>query len=414
MISGSFVACLATFAGLANAWLPNEGDKPILDKRGLSLFDGYDAVEKRWLSQKTPIRGVNLGSLFIFEPWIDWQEWQTMGCSGQKSEFDCVLNTGQDRSNAAFQKHYGSYITKADLDEMMSYGLNTIRVPLGYWLKEDMIESGAKFPRGGLTYLTQLCGWASDRGFYIILEVSLHGAPGAQEPNQPFTGQYASTAGFYSDYNYGRAVQWLEWITNIIHTKTEYRNVGMLEVVNEPLAWDKAVPSMRSTYYKNAYAAIRKVETNLGVSSGSRLHIQMMNSKWGSGNPTEFLTDKTYTAFDDHRYIKWDSSVAVDKNNYIKTSCADNRNADGNTIVGEWSISVPDSVEATDAWSTSTQKDFYTKWFAAQVYAYEKYTLGWVYWTWKTNLGDDYRWSYKGAVAAGVIPKSFASLPKVC
>lgn len=31
------------------------------------------------------------------------------------------------------------------------------------------------------------------------------------------------------------------------------RNVGMIELVNEPTSWDSAVPSMRSTFYKNAY-----------------------------------------------------------------------------------------------------------------------------------------------------------------
>uniref|UniRef100_A0A0D2XZ75 glucan endo-1,6-beta-glucosidase n=1 Tax=Fusarium oxysporum (strain Fo5176) TaxID=660025 RepID=A0A0D2XZ75_FUSOF len=136
------------------------------------------------------------------------------------------MNKGQDIADKNFQAHWKRWINQTDLDEMLSYGLNTIRVPLGYWLKEDLVDDSEHFPKGGLEYLTQLCGWASDRGFYIILD--LHGAPGAQEPNQPFTGQYAPTVGFYSDYNYGRAIEWLEWMTDIIHTKKEYRNVGML------------------------------------------------------------------------------------------------------------------------------------------------------------------------------------------
>lgn len=85
-------------------------------------------------------------------------------------------------------------------------------------------------------------------------KISLHGAPGAQEPNQPFTGQYAPTVGFYSDHNYERAIEWLEWMTDIIHTKKEYRNVGMLELVNEPLNWGNAVDSLRKTYYPKAYS----------------------------------------------------------------------------------------------------------------------------------------------------------------
>lgn len=87
----------------------------------------------------------------------------------------------------------------------------------------------------------------------LLIQCSLHGAPGAQQTRQPFTGQYADTVGFYNDYNYGRAIEWLEWIVNIVHTTNEYRNVGMIELVNEPLNWDNAVDTLRSSYYPDAY-----------------------------------------------------------------------------------------------------------------------------------------------------------------
>ncbi|KAF4990679.1 hypothetical protein FGRMN_8351 [Fusarium graminum] len=384
MLSSALIAALAVLTPAANAWLPSS------DK----------------------IRGVNLGSLFVYEPWIDSQEWAETGCEGEKSEFDCVMNKGQDAADNNFQAHWRRWIGSSDLDEMLSYGLNTIRIPLGYWLKEDLVDESEHFPKGGLQYLTELCGWASDRGLYIILD--FHGAPGAQQPNQPFTGQYASTAGFYNDYNYGRAVEWLEWMTDIIHSKQEYRNVGMLEILNEPLNWDNAVDSLRSSFYPKAYTAIRSVESNLGVSGNNRLHIQMMGSLWGSGNPTEFLDDTSFTAFDDHRYFKWDAGIEAARDAYIQQSCSDDRNTDGPTIVGEWALSVPDYVEHTDMWNPQTQKGFYTKWFSAQMQAYERSTLGWVFWTWKANLGDDYRWSYRDAVRAGVIPEDLGSIPSVC
>ncbi|KAF4466414.1 murein transglycosylase [Fusarium albosuccineum] len=415
MLTSTFFAALAALASSAHAWLPNDNSNSDLSKRDTKLFTyplQKGSSNKRWLSGNAKIRGVNLGSLFIYEPWIDSGEWANTGCAGEKSEFDCVMNKGQETADKGFQGHWERWITQSDLDEMVSYGLNTIRVPLGYWFKEDLVDQSEHFPRGGLSYLTQLCGWASDRGLYIILD--LHGAPGAQEPNQPFTGQYAPEVGFYNDHNYGRAVEWLEWIVDIVHTQNEYRNVGMIELVNEPLNWDKAVDSLRQTFYPNAIQAIRKVEDNLKVANNDRLHIQMMGSLWGSGNPTEFLSDTTFTAYDDHRYLKWDTSVEVSQDAYIQKSCSDDRNTDGPTIVGEWSIAVPDNVEQTDAWKPQDHKDFYTKWFSAQVHAYEQHTLGWVFWTWKASLGDDYRWSYRDAVRAGVIPKDLGSLPSVC
>jgi len=65
------------------------------------------------------------------------------------------------------------------------------------------------------------------------------------------------------------------------------------------------------------------------------------------------------------------------------------------TVVGEFSLSVPDSVQWSSGWDPSTQQSFYSQWFAAQVLNYEQDTNGWIFWTWKSQLGD-YRWSYQG------------------
>lgn len=137
----------------------------------------------------------------------------------------------------------------------------------------------------------------------------------------------------------------------------------------------------------------------------------MMNALWGSGNPNQDLSNTYFAAYDDHRYLKWDTSVAVSQSSYMTESCNDNRNSDNEspTIVGEFSISVPDDVQWTSGWDPSTQQAFYTDWFAAQIMSYETDTNGWVFWTWKAQLGD-YRWSYSDAVAAGVIPTDLDSV----
>ena len=114
-------------------------------------------------------------------------EWNAMGCGGTLSEFDCVSKLGQAAANSAFQAHWARWTTQADIQQMQSYGINTIRVPVGYWMKEDLVYTSEHFPQGGLQYLEQICGWASDAGFYIIID--LHGAPGAQVAQNPDTGQ---------------------------------------------------------------------------------------------------------------------------------------------------------------------------------------------------------------------------------
>ncbi|KAF2661654.1 glycoside hydrolase family 5 protein [Lophiostoma macrostomum CBS 122681] len=350
------------------------------------------------------IRGVNLGSLFIIEPWMTNDTCVSMGCDKTKSESDCVVALGQDAANNAFQKHWDTYITEQDLDDIKAYGLNTIRVPVGFWMLEDLIHDDEHFPQGGLKYLDRLAGWAADRNIYVILD--LHGAPGAQDAKQPFTGQYVSEATFYTPPNYTRACKFLQFMTSRIHTTAAYRTTGMLEVVNEP---QRNHPDLVSTYYATAYAQIRAIESKLNILDAHRLTIQFMDKAWGAGNAADVVgtNPKAGVAYDRHNYLKY-ANIAQTKDAYINASCATvlGDGGDTPTVVGEWSIAVGSKVQAQPQWDPTKEgnKEWYTRYWAAQVSAYEK-GAGWVFWSWKTELGGNWRWSYKAAVAAGVIPK---------
>jgi hypothetical protein len=149
-----------------------------------------------------------------------------------------------------------------------------------------------------------------------------------------------------------------------------------------------------------------------------------MNELWGAGDPNKYLGGETFLAYDDHRYLKYDTSVTVSQEAYLAASCHANSKSgnDTPTIVGEFSLSPPSNVQDLAEWSTSTQSAFYKQWFAAQVSNFESTTNGWIFWSWKAQLGD-YRWSYQGtfssfsyaervadpfieAVTAGVIPRN--------
>ena len=189
----------------------------------------------------------------------------------------------------------------------------------------------------------------------------------------------------------------------------------MLEVLNEPVQDTSAAPDLTSIYYPAAIDAVRTVETSLSTATQDHLTVMMMSKSWGVGDPVAHIAANllasssafTTVAFDDHRYLKWDSSVPVDHASYLAASCADNRGDASDTrptIVGEFSLSPPDDVQDTDDWKVEGNEDFYRKWFAAQAMAYEK-SNGWVFWSWKADLNDE-RWSYKEAVAKGIVPQN--------
>ena len=146
----SYSVLLLLAATSVRAWFPH--DRNMTTVHGNNLFDMPQIVSRAsdssaspdWLPGKMPIRGVNLGSQFVLEPWMAQNQWpNVLKCSDdQKSEFDCVQHLGQGTANTNFKNHWASWITQNDILTMSEYGLNTIRIPVGYWMDESL-----KYPR---------------------------------------------------------------------------------------------------------------------------------------------------------------------------------------------------------------------------------------------------------------------------
>ncbi|KAG0570236.1 hypothetical protein KC19_6G146700 [Ceratodon purpureus] len=404
--------------------------KTLLSSLVLGLILCFLSVANAWLPNEDKIRGVNLGGLFIVEPWMMGDEWRSMGCDGRNDEFQCVQALGQAAADAAFQRHWGSWITQDDINQIKSNGLNTVRIPLGFWIHEALVRPGELFPRGGFAYLENVCRMATSAGLYIILV--LHAAPGGQSPNQQFTGKAVEQVGFFNSGNYERAYQWLEWITSVRHTHSAFGNVGAIEVVNEPVPGNgDQRNSLLYEYYPTAWRRIRAAEDKLHVTLNNRLHIQMMDARWNGnmGDPNQGLggIDLSFAFYDDHNYRAYDCNpgdsdkcfVPPKRRDYLFHSCFEDLGGRSPVIVGEWSLATSHpngnefDINKPDAVS------YYRSWFGAQIHSYEK-QRGWIFWSWKVNwIGgrDDWRWGYQQAVAAGVIPRSNPSKandPDVC
>ncbi|KAI1343151.1 glycoside hydrolase family 5 protein [Xylariaceae sp. FL0016] len=394
------------------------GSAWMVESRPTDATNDVVRSSRRWLPSADKVRGVNLGSQFIIEPWMAGDEWSSMGCGDAADEWSCVQSLGQDAADAAFKTHWGSWITDEDLEKIQSYGLNTVRIPVGFWINEDLVDDGEYYPRGGLDYLDSLVGKCTELGLYVIMD--LHGGPGSQTANQQFTGHSVDTPGFYTTDNYERAYKFLEWMTERIHTNAAYANVGMLEVMNEPVqsyADSSAAADMIANYYPTAWTRIRDREDQLSVAESDRLHIQYMAEAWGSGDPTTNLPDTTFASYDDHRYLKWDTSIDASRDGYINAACNDNRGGD-DIIIGEWSISVADDVQYSsdlDIKDTDANNAWYTDFWAAQAQAFER-SGGWVFWSWKCNYiagFNEWRWCYKSAVEAGIIPEDASTAASI-
>lgn len=73
------------------------------------------------------------------------------------SEWSLSNSLGREKTNAAFQSHWQNWFTQGDVDMIKSYGLNTIRIPLPFWIIEQLVDTATEpYAQGGLDELVSL------------------------------------------------------------------------------------------------------------------------------------------------------------------------------------------------------------------------------------------------------------------
>ena len=90
------------------------------------------------LTQAFPPHSVNLGGLFVLEPFISPTLYQKY--PGSIDEWTLSTLMAADTASGGLNQiedHYNTFITEQDIAEMAGAGLNWIRLPIPYWAIDD-------------------------------------------------------------------------------------------------------------------------------------------------------------------------------------------------------------------------------------------------------------------------------------
>ncbi|KAL1677078.1 glycoside hydrolase superfamily [Schizophyllum commune] len=395
------------------------------------------------------VYGVNLGSWLVLEPWMLPQEWLDMGgqdcldCSQCiRSEF-AFVKAYPDTADQIFNEHWSTWFNQEDVDELVRLGINTVRIPLGYWLIEDLVERDTEFyPRGGLQQLRRGLLQLKEAGIDVILDH--HALPGVQSPNQMFTGNCTTNVQFYTPYNYRRALLWTAIMTVLSHLDPAFASVVSIEAVNEPIMDATQTPGY-GDFQKQFVRTVRVVERALGIGAWSG-QSQRLRRHWGiqtrQEDPISALraaisADASVTddgdllhftgpnpaeaadgpqVYDNHLYYSFGGVADANEEAYMHSICNLQRVPDdaalGNSplVFGEWGL--PTQFSATD--------EFLVKWADAQKLAYTQ-GAGWIFWNFKIERSKlagnlSRQWSYFDGVDRGYLTVDPSQLhdPHVC
>lgn len=108
----------------------------------------------------------------MLEPWITpslFQQWENGGGAVDEYTFSQVL--GKDEAYNRLSRHWNSWITQDDFNQIAGAGLNHVRIPIGYWAVAPV--NGDPYVQGQLEVLDRAIGWARSAGLKVMID--LHG-----------------------------------------------------------------------------------------------------------------------------------------------------------------------------------------------------------------------------------------------
>ncbi|GAB5358137.1 hypothetical protein AAMO2058_000433000 [Amorphochlora amoebiformis] len=406
-----------------------------------------------------PIRGVNVGSLFVLEPWIapGFTEW---GDDIRDQYTYCVSgNQTDDEKIKALEHHWATFYTEEDFKLMSEYGLNVARIPVGWWYFGEAAGLDPKpyfVPKNDIQTdldhpITKVIRYAQKYGIQVILD--LHGAPGSQNgldnsgirSMDPIAERWGDHW-FYEQKYRDDTVKILGVMTHYINmlNKNNIDNVIMLELMNEP--WVFGDMSIVRNFYIEAITKIRKINSTLPMlvcdafrheewhwllrSRGFSFdNVYMDTHLYHAFNPSDVASDNPH---DDMMKQITASNMACGYGSLLRYKTCSSLP----TLTGEWSLAIDDCMKfltgsthsanqfkdfgqckdlesrTTDQWTTLV-KDFSRR----QRAVFEK-ELGWIFWAWKVDdvankdISAKY-WSYTKAVEHEYFPKDLEKEPKV-
>jgi len=372
---------------------------------------------------KIPVRGVNLGGWLVAEHWMspDAEIWKDVPKEAYSRGEYAAMNATADHSLAVqrFQKHHATWITEDDIKSIAQYKLNTVRVPIGYWLggnytntNPDMNEWKMHAP-DTLDYLDLLIRkWAKDANVAVLIDFhSVVGSQNGEDHSSPASlGDKDNRTRWHRDDHhdvyFNTTLKFVDFITNRYFLEDAFLGISLL---NEP---SMVITQKRlNDYYRESYKVIRKLSTDCVVITAPALQFQQPKAAndtivTDSGRTMEDFSiypDKPEIAVnhwhDWHKYMQWDGNFSsfssVDTGlAYWKQDVAAWTGAP--LFLGEWSLGVNASVIL----SSDQQKAIGVKImdFASKMKA------GWTFWSWRVD-GNEYGsgWCLRDLMKAGII-----------
>lgn len=339
---------------------------------------------------QTKSRGVNLGGWLVAEHWMtgDADFWKGVSADDANAgEYTAITQAADPKTiRSNLENHHKTFITEAEIKAIAAAGLNTVRVPVGYWIvgfdKNDPANKAewASFNKGTLTYLDKLVRqWAKTHNVAVL--ISIHAAKGSQngaDHSSPATKGKA----YWSDFteNVANTQTMATFLADRYKDEDAFLGIGLMNEPNGSTNEDTLY-----AYYQSAYKAIRDSGNDCVLSVAPLLYKQSPDTMVGFMEAPEYKN----VWVEWHPYFVWGYeqtsdadliNVAVKKSfqgDMAKWNARENHNR---LFIGEWSFAT--------AGKFGNNQDKYYEFAQAQVDVLNQAEGGYTFWSWRI-YGDE-------------------------
>ncbi|PRP89101.1 hypothetical protein PROFUN_01821 [Planoprotostelium fungivorum] len=379
---------------------------PVIDVEPITscTYDRLQSVK----NLSVPMRGVGLGGWFAVDQYQNSYLYVDNDCNDPSISGTYLLTQCLgSKASYTFKRHWESFLTEVDFEKISRMGLNTVKIPVGWWMIYDTIGgaqigcpnvAGNKYVTGSLDYLDRAFNWSQKWGLGVFL--SVYAAPGAQNTNPAASPTVAGQYTWATDPNNDVCMR--DAFDRLLARYVNHPAFIAIAPLDGPTRIPNANWDVMWNYNTWAYDTLRtKYNSNAVIVFNSWQDIPITNGAW------PYLVPNGYNLYWSQHYyhcFDYDGTGYDDdqKMQYIYNSRSQQINTYNNFM--------PNKPMLIDEWNAcGVSVDRYADMMRAQIQTYQLAKGGWIFWNYAYN---DYKgWSFKSVVEYGGLLPNQTGVP---
>ena len=332
------------------------------------------------------LRGVNIGGWLLLDSVLNAKLLAAADATGQWS-YD-----SSEGAAAKLDDHWKTYFTESDMQSLSQYGINAVKIPVGYWAWDNY---GTPYKQGADAYLEAAIGWAAAAGIKVWIDVSN-------------TDASANTFAEASpDYAVTHSLNILTEIATKYGGAAHADTVVAIQIFSSPIASSNTANP--DSFIQQAYSTVRKAASN------PNLQVILPD---GSSSPQSWVplaqscdsTKGMLSVSESMSQLSCPCEQSMTQRQHIQHACERGYNMAGlnhnslSIYVGDFNPATNATIY-TEGWTDDVVTDV-RKYVEANLAVFEAYTSGYFFWSWAVDAGETAGagWGFKDGMDKGWIP----------